>query len=103
MTTELIASELVGNGIRHARGPLGLRLQRGRVLTCEVSDHSLTTPRVRRALDTDEGGRGLQLVAALSQRWGTRYTVDGKCIWTEQVLPPDHDAARHLPTSESMR
>lgn len=103
MTTELIASELVGNGIRHARGPLGLRLQRGRVLTCEVSDHSLTTPRVRRALDTDEGGRGLQLVAALSQRWGTRYTVDGKCIWTEQALPPDHDAARHLPTSESMR
>ena len=56
-------------------------------LICEVSDGSLTTPRIRRASDTDEGGRGLQLVAALSQRWGTRYTSDGKCIWTEQPLP----------------
>ncbi|MFE4755006.1 SpoIIE family protein phosphatase [Streptomyces mirabilis] len=89
MATELIASELVGNGIRHARGPFRLRLVRGGVLTCEVSDHSLTTPRVRRARDTDEGGRGLQLVAAVSQRWGARYTSDGKCIWAEQALPAE--------------
>ncbi|MCX4587263.1 SpoIIE family protein phosphatase [Streptomyces sp. NBC_01481] len=90
MTTELIASELVGNVVRHAKGPVRLRLLRSRTLICEVSDGSLTTPRIRRALDTDEGGRGLQLVAALSHRWGTRYTSDGKCIWTEQPLaePP---------------
>jgi PAS domain S-box-containing protein len=87
MTTELLVSELVGNVVRHARGPIGLRLLRGRSLTCEVSDGSHTTPRIRRAQDTDEGGRGLQLVAALSQRWGTRYTADGKCIWTEQPFP----------------
>jgi PAS domain S-box-containing protein len=86
-TTELIASELVGNVIRHARGPVRLRLIRSRSLVCEVSDGSLTTPHVRRALETDEGGRGLQLVAALAQRWGTRYTSHGKCIWTEQLLP----------------
>jgi PAS domain-containing protein len=86
-TTELLASELVGNVVRHARGPLRLRLVRSRSLICEVSDGSLTTPRIRRARDTDEGGRGLQLVAALSQRWGVRYTLDGKCIWTEQPLP----------------
>ncbi|MCX4907447.1 SpoIIE family protein phosphatase [Streptomyces sp. NBC_00878] len=86
-TTELLASELVGNVVRHARGPLRLRLVRSRSLICEVSDGSLTTPRMRRARDTDEGGRGLQLVAALSQRWGVRYTLDGKCIWTEQPLP----------------
>lgn len=88
MTTELLASELVGNVVRHARGPVHLRLIRGRSLICEVSDGSATTPRIRRAAETDEGGRGLQLVAALSQRWGTRYTADGKCIWTEQPLPP---------------
>ncbi|MFI6445896.1 SpoIIE family protein phosphatase [Kitasatospora sp. NPDC050543] len=87
MTTELIASELVGNVVRHARGPVQLRLLRSRTLICEVSDGSLTTPHIRRARDTDEGGRGLQLVAALSQRWGTRYAFDGKCIWTEQPLP----------------
>ncbi|MFF8191339.1 SpoIIE family protein phosphatase [Streptomyces bobili] len=87
MTTELVASELVGNVVRHAKGPARLRLLRSRTLVCEVSDGSAATPRIRRATDADEGGRGLQLVAALSQRWGTRYTPDGKCIWTEQALP----------------
>ncbi|WP_214409285.1 ATP-binding SpoIIE family protein phosphatase [Sphaerisporangium fuscum] len=86
-TTELLASELVGNVVRHAKGPIQLRLLRSDVLTCEVSDGSSTTPRLRRTSETDEGGRGLQLVAALSQRWGTRYTPTGKCIWTEQPLP----------------
>ncbi|MEV4583346.1 ATP-binding protein [Nonomuraea jabiensis] len=60
---------------------------RSRTLICEVADGSQTTPRIRRAAETDEGGRGLQLVAALSQRWGTRFTADGKCIWAEQALP----------------
>ena len=87
MTTELLASELVGNVVRHAKGPIRLRLLRGGSLTCEVYDGSLSTPRIRRAAYTDEGGRGLQLVASLSQRWGARYLADGKCIWTEQDLP----------------
>ncbi|AQW46615.1 PAS domain-containing protein [Streptomyces violaceusniger] len=93
MTTELLASELVGNVVRHAKGPVRLRLLRTDCLVCEVSDGSLTTPRIRRALETDESGRGLQLVAALAQRWGTRYTATGKCIWTEQsLLGPGADA-----------
>jgi hypothetical protein len=81
----------MGNVVRHAKGPVQLRLLRSAGLICEVSDGSLTTPRVRRASETDEGGRGLQLVAALSQRWGTRYTASGKCIWTEQALPSGSD------------
>ncbi|MEU2426386.1 SpoIIE family protein phosphatase [Streptomyces sp. NPDC007851] len=87
MTTELLVSELVGNVIRHAKGPMRLRLLRSRILTCEVYDGSLSTPRIRRATYTDEGGRGLQLVAALSRRWGARYLSDAKCIWTEQDIP----------------
>ncbi|KUL28951.1 hypothetical protein ADL12_27985 [Streptomyces regalis] len=87
MTTELLVSELVGNVIRHASGPMRLRLMRSRSLICEVYDGSLTSPRIRRAAYTDEGGRGLHLVAALSQRWGTRHLDEGKCIWTEQDLP----------------
>ncbi|GAA1102887.1 ATP-binding SpoIIE family protein phosphatase [Streptomyces javensis] len=94
MTTELLVSELVGNVVRHAKGPPRLRLLYGRTLICEVSDRSLTTPRIRRAAETDEGGRGLQLVAALSDRWGMRFSATGKCIWTEQALPsPAHLAA----------
>ncbi|WP_226966637.1 ATP-binding SpoIIE family protein phosphatase [Streptomyces phaeolivaceus] len=95
MTTELLASELVGNVVRHAKGPIRLRLLRSRTLICEVYDGSLTTPRIRRATYTDEGGRGLQLVAALSDRWGARYLSDGKCIWAEQSLP--HPAGTAVP------
>jgi hypothetical protein len=87
LTTEMLASELVANVVRHARGPARLRLLRSRSLFCEVFDTSLTTPRIRRTSWTDEGGRGLQLIAALSNRWGTRYIATGKCIWTEQSLP----------------
>ncbi|MDT0309584.1 SpoIIE family protein phosphatase [Streptomyces sp. DSM 44917] len=87
MTTELIVSELVGNVVRHAKGPVHLRLLRSRSLIVEVSDGSLTTPHIRRTSAADEGGRGLQLVAAMAQRWGARYTPVGKCIWTEQPIP----------------
>ncbi|WP_405015323.1 SpoIIE family protein phosphatase [Kitasatospora sp. NBC_01539] len=86
-TTELIVSELVTNAIRYAGGPVGLRLIRDTVLVCEVSDPSNTQPRLRRARTTDEGGRGLFLIAQLAGRWGSRYGVSGKTIWAEQALP----------------
>ncbi|WP_442812081.1 ATP-binding protein [Streptomyces sp. NBC_01803] len=89
MTTELVASELVGNVIRHAAGPIRLRLLRSTVLTCEVSDGSEATPRIRHTSVLDESGRGLQLVAAMTRRWGARYTQTGKSIWTETAPPPD--------------
>ncbi|EFL28921.1 putative membrane protein [Streptomyces himastatinicus ATCC 53653] len=86
-TTELVVSELLGNAIRHADGPIRLRLLRNRTLICEVADGSSTSPHLRRAAITDEGGRGLFLVAQMVQRWGTRYTSEGKIIWAEQDLP----------------
>jgi anti-sigma regulatory factor (Ser/Thr protein kinase) len=87
MTTELITSELVTNAIRHASGPVRLRLLRDSRLVCEVADGSSTAPRLRHARITDEGGRGLFLIAQLAHRWGTRYTAGGKIIWAEQELP----------------
>ncbi|MFI9329811.1 SpoIIE family protein phosphatase [Kitasatospora sp. NPDC052868] len=86
-TTELVLSELVTNAIRYAGGPVEVRLILAERLTCEVSDPSATQPRMRRARLTDEGGRGLYLVAQLSSRWGSRYTRHGKTIWAEQELP----------------
>ncbi|MFD5258295.1 SpoIIE family protein phosphatase [Streptomyces bobili] len=86
-TVELIVSELVTNAVRYAGGPIDLRLIRDGVLFCEVSDPSNTQPRLRRASTADEGGRGLFLVAQLSNRWGSRYGQSGKTIWAELMLP----------------
>jgi serine phosphatase RsbU (regulator of sigma subunit)/CHASE3 domain sensor protein len=86
--TELVVSELVTNAIRYGSPPIQLRLIRDSVLICEVSDGSNTAPHLRRARVFDEGGRGLLLVAQLTQRWGARYGTAGKTIWCEQALPP---------------
>ncbi|WP_225804034.1 SpoIIE family protein phosphatase [Streptomyces sp. NK15101] len=86
--TELVVSELVTNALRYAGGPIVLRLIRDRVLVCEVSDPKDAHPRLRRARSTDEGGRGLFLVAQLTSRWGCRFSPRGKTIWTEQELAP---------------
>ncbi|MDI3388427.1 SpoIIE family protein phosphatase [Streptomyces sp. B-S-A8] len=96
--TELVVSELVTNAIRYGTDPIRLRLLHDRnSLICEVSDGSSTSPHLRRAKSTDEGGRGLFLVARFAERWGTRYTGRGKVIWTEQSL---HHGSR-TPEAES--
>ncbi|NBM15690.1 SpoIIE family protein phosphatase [Streptomyces sp. GC420] len=84
--TELVVSELVTNAIRYGAAPVRLRLIRDRTLIIEVSDANSTAPHLRRAQIFDEGGRGLLLVAQLTQSWGTRQTPGGKTIWAEQSL-----------------
>ncbi|WP_405626668.1 MULTISPECIES: SpoIIE family protein phosphatase [unclassified Streptomyces] len=86
-TTELVLSELVTNALRYGADPIRVRVLFDRTLICEVYDSSSTSPHLRYAAMTDEGGRGLFLVAQLSDRWGTRYTPEGKVIWAEQPLP----------------
>ncbi|MFK0234144.1 SpoIIE family protein phosphatase [Streptomyces vinaceus] len=90
--TELVLSELITNAIRHGSAPVRVRLLHDRVLTCEVFDGSSSSPRLHYAKTTDEGGRGLFLVAQLSRRWGARYTPEGKVIWSEQPLPDPEQA-----------
>jgi serine phosphatase RsbU (regulator of sigma subunit)/anti-sigma regulatory factor (Ser/Thr protein kinase) len=85
-TVELVVSELVTNSIRHAAAPIRLRLIRDRVLTCEVSDSSSASPHLRLASASDEGGRGLFLVARLTGRWGSRQIPGGKTVWAECAL-----------------
>ncbi|MER6565458.1 SpoIIE family protein phosphatase [Streptomyces sp. NPDC001093] len=93
-TAELILSELITNAVRYGAEPIAVRLLRTEpvsgpaagALIFEVADGSSTSPRLRRAKATDEGGRGLFLVAQFAERWGTRYTPTGKVIWAEQSL-----------------
>ncbi|WP_344595116.1 SpoIIE family protein phosphatase [Actinomadura vinacea] len=88
--TELLASELVTNAIRHAgEDRITLRLVREGGLVCEVYDSSDGRPRIRHqdGADPAESGRGLHVVGRLSQRWGVRRTATGKAVWCEQELP----------------
>jgi hypothetical protein len=57
-------------------------------ISCEVHDSSSVVPRLRHPGTLDEFGRGLGIVGRLVQAWGTRYTPDGKIVWTDQALLP---------------
>ncbi|MGX1367691.1 anti-sigma regulatory factor (Ser/Thr protein kinase) [Streptomyces canus] len=87
----LLVSELVTNSLRHATGPIGVRLVRpggvGGVLLVEVSDPLPDPPRERVADPDDESGRGLLLVAHAADRWGTRPGTAGKTVWFELSVP----------------
>lgn len=78
----LITSELVTNALRHARAPFELRLRRVEgEFVVEVSDGASLRPQRRVAAGDDESGRGLTIVEAIADRWGTRSTADGKIVW----------------------
>ncbi|GGP72624.1 ATP-binding protein [Streptomyces calvus] len=87
----LLVSELVTNALRHATGPIGVRLVRpgghSGVLLVEVSDPLPDLPRARDARPDDEGGRGLRLLASTTRRWGARPGATGKTVWFELVVP----------------
>ncbi|NYI08066.1 SpoIIE family protein phosphatase [Allostreptomyces psammosilenae] len=86
-TAELLVSELVTNALRYAGSPILLRMRRGRTLLVEVGDPLPDPPRERATSERDEGGRGIQLVAALSRAWGTRFSGAGKVVWFELDMP----------------
>jgi len=88
-TAELLVSELVTNAVRYAQGKIGLRLVLENGLVCEVLDDSAALPRLRHPDDSDERGRGLQVVSQLAQRWGARRAASGKVVWCELPVPAD--------------
>jgi PAS domain S-box-containing protein len=78
----LTTSELLTNAIVHGLGPIDMRLRaNSREVLLEVQDRATFQPRKLRPTTEDEHGRGLQIVAALADRWGTRATEDGKSVW----------------------
>ncbi|MEU5613235.1 SpoIIE family protein phosphatase [Streptomyces sparsogenes] len=88
-TTTMLVGELLTNAILHGGSRIQVRLvKEDDSLICEVTDSSDIAPRPCHPGPTDEGGRGLFLVAQLAERWGTRSTGDGKTVWAEQSLAP---------------
>ena len=83
----LIAGELVTNAVLHGKPPVELRMRRApRYLLIEVEDGDAATPRKLRPTPSDDHGRGLQLTAAVAERWGTRPLHDRKSVWCQLPL-----------------
>ena len=80
-----LVSELIANAVRHAGGrTFGLRLvRRSGCVRIEVRDPSRALPCLILGDVDDVGGRGLQLVSTLSQRWGADLMSHGKSVWFE--------------------
>ena len=82
----LLTSELVTNAYRHAgtETRVSVRLDDDRTRV-EVRDVGRGEPELR-PLDTDRvDGRGLQIVDALSDRWGYHSNAGGTAVWFELV------------------
>jgi two-component sensor histidine kinase len=91
----LVANELAGNAIEHARSAFSvtLSLEAG-VVAIEVADRSPGLPKLQRFSGLEAGGWGLQIVDALSARWGVRQSSTGKNVWAElDVVVTDPEAA----------
>ncbi|MBH1935261.1 ATP-binding protein [Streptomyces sp. AV19] len=83
-TLILLISELVTNAVVHTGCPAVLRmLFPGGTVRVEVADFSARPPRRRCADGSETGGRGLELVDGLADRWGWQHEGSGKSIWCE--------------------
>jgi anti-sigma regulatory factor (Ser/Thr protein kinase) len=86
----LLTSELVTNAVVHSTTPFALdvTLEAG-VVRVAVGDGGAGQPCAQGPGEAAEHGRGLQLVADLSSRWGTTPCPGGKQVWFElDVAPP---------------
>jgi anti-sigma regulatory factor (Ser/Thr protein kinase) len=82
----LVISELVTNAVRHAGTASTLELELGQTgerLRVALTDGSAAQPRARRAGTAAEDGRGMTILAALSDRWGIEPHQGGKRVWWE--------------------
>ncbi|SDM92374.1 Anti-sigma regulatory factor (Ser/Thr protein kinase) [Streptomyces wuyuanensis] len=88
-TLVLLISELVTNAVVHTGCPAVLRMLFGLgaaeagTVRVEVADTCARPPQPRRAAGDDTGGRGLELVDGLADRWGWKREGAGKSIWCE--------------------
>jgi anti-sigma regulatory factor (Ser/Thr protein kinase) len=87
-TVQLLVSELVTNAVLHAASAptVAIHLFDDHVHV-EVLDDRNQDARLTEAHD-DESGRGVALVDALAERWGTIVVEAGKIVWFDVARTP---------------
>jgi len=81
-TAALLVSELVANAVLHACTPVAVTLStKGLGVRVEVSDGSVEMPTIKGYQPDAATGRGLSVVDALADDWGTRLEDAGKTVW----------------------
>jgi anti-sigma regulatory factor (Ser/Thr protein kinase) len=86
----LCVSELVSNAIEHGRSPRHLQLVvTGRNVRIEVRDADPRRPAPQTVSALSLRGRGLQIVATASDRWGVESHSEGKIVWFEASVAFD--------------
>jgi anti-sigma regulatory factor (Ser/Thr protein kinase) len=79
-----VVTELVSNAVRYGRAPIGLSVEHlGDRLRIEVTHAGTGRPRAR--FEPRARGRGLQIVAAQADSWGT--SEDLSHVWVELRVP----------------
>lgn len=84
----LLVSELVTNVVLHAGTACEVQISGGRSVRVEVSDGDPTLPMEKHYASDAGSGRGLHLLASLSDRHGADTTATGKRVWFEIELVP---------------
>ncbi|HEV7727096.1 MAG TPA: ATP-binding protein [Modestobacter sp.] len=80
----LLVTELVADVVDHVDGDASLGLEVALSdgwLRIAVADSSAIRPVVRELSGESTRGRGLQLVAAMAERWGVEDHDGGKRVW----------------------
>lgn len=88
-TALLVVSELVTNALVHTQGPVQVDLMlRGDRVRVSVSESSPRAPAKPVIVDREStGGRGLLLVEAVSEAFGTVPVAGGKQVRSEIAVP----------------
>jgi anti-sigma regulatory factor (Ser/Thr protein kinase) len=90
----LLTSELVTNAVVHARTFVQISIDwDADRLRVQAGDRSPELPHLRPPTgQTQPGGLGLTLIAAIAQRWGFESRGGGKVVWFELDAPHSEDS-----------